>query len=1036
MTAIAEQFVGYTCWKANDVDEVIRVDAVSPSDAVFLATHQPAKLLKREVGDDKGGEPYDEKRLLEDVLGYSGEMLLVPIVGASGTGKSHLVRWLRAHILETEQRRVVYIPKYNTNLRRVIELILEGLAGPEIDEIRKSLAEAADALDERTARELLLFHLRLRFEHWEPRAAPPSPDGDYRAHLHQRLPALLTDHVFKERLLRSDGVIARFVSEALRGRSLGDRDEPFQFGIDDLPTNVTGSHEAGKAAQDIYRDLVGSERLRRVAVDMLNEFLGSAMRDTFGIGGGRLFDVMMEVRRLLQRRGQELVLLIEDFAILQGIQSDLLDAIIEAPTRDGRRELCGIRAAIAVTSGYLKHLYETVQTRIAFGGYVYSLDVPAGDHGVSGTDIEQFVGRYLNATRLGDARLQQELAHHRRHGEHERSWVPNACDACPVQELCHDAFGVSPDGYGLYPYNRSALHRAVRAQTVKAGGNFDPRRILSQVLRLTLVQDELDIREGSFPSALFAQRHRNLDFELLSTAIEADIEAADRIDAERRKVLLTFWGGVSERVENLHDGIHAAFKLPPLSGIDTQRTGPADSPASDRHGGRRAMARPRQRTAEDAALAAALAELQRWRTGGHTLSQSLARDLRNLVHASVVRAIDWNSHFWRQSREWTGTSASRFSLACVRIASASGGRATTRADAVTLDVKPGLDEARTLEALLKFSHHGHWQFQRGAELYMHAANTIDRWAQDVLRQFLPDSANGSDWDPVPTVAEALLVGARIVGLEGAGSNRTVDLVNALFAPEPATPPPSRGTAWDTLTQAAVGGRAGQTRARLREDLLRHVAVAQGPGAPQAVDVARLLPTIQQVRASWRLPDPPEAAPDSIRRYVQGLQANFDRGIEQERDRLAKWLEEVRILLGDPYEPTAMVEQVLQVSQQAHNLGILSRPDAHQALTDLARRFTRTRHSIVTDLQVTLADFPSLHPGRGLAVVAEDRAEVMQVILQFARQAANMLDQAVRRGAQELETLAQPSSGHEPTIGILAALGDLEQHLQRIKVTAT
>ena len=48
---------------------------------------------------------------------------------------------------------------------------------------------------------------------------------------------------------------------------------------------------------------------------------------------------MLEIRREFARQGKEIVLLIEDFALIQGFQRDLLDAIIEVGEREGRGDL-------------------------------------------------------------------------------------------------------------------------------------------------------------------------------------------------------------------------------------------------------------------------------------------------------------------------------------------------------------------------------------------------------------------------------------------------------------------------------------------------------------------------------------------------------------------------------------------------------------------------------------------------------------------------------------------------------------------------
>src|SRR5258706_443318 len=133
--------------------------------------------------------------------------------------------------------------------------------------------------------------------------------------------------------------------------------------------SATWKTRANKDVQLVFEQLIGSPRLKRVAVELLNDNLGPAIRKLFGMGGNRLSDVMLAVRRALLDQGVELVLLIEDFTILQGIQRELLDAITEAPMREGAFVLCPIRTAMAVTTGYFATLAQTFTTRAGFAAH-------------------------------------------------------------------------------------------------------------------------------------------------------------------------------------------------------------------------------------------------------------------------------------------------------------------------------------------------------------------------------------------------------------------------------------------------------------------------------------------------------------------------------------------------------------------------------------------------------------------------------------------------------------------------------------------
>lgn len=150
---------------ATAITKCVPSEAEVISDEAFLAVHQPVRLFRRSLTNpDAPTEPADERTVLDALLtehlpeGY----VIVPVVGPSGVGKSHLIRWLGLH-LPRGKTHVIPIPK-STSLRRILETILKGLAGEGYDEIRRQLATAREALDEIAARNLLLAHFRTALE--------------------------------------------------------------------------------------------------------------------------------------------------------------------------------------------------------------------------------------------------------------------------------------------------------------------------------------------------------------------------------------------------------------------------------------------------------------------------------------------------------------------------------------------------------------------------------------------------------------------------------------------------------------------------------------------------------------------------------------------------------------------------------------------------------------------------------------------------------------------------------------------------------
>ena len=134
-------------WPTRDeVNRCIKAEAESASDAVLLAAHQPMRLLRRDEGSGVESQ-VSEHDLLEAFLSddLPQGTLLMPIMGASGAGKSHLIRWLAAQLGRDPRARhmhVIRIPK-SASLRGVVELVLEPLSNDDrFSDIRESLGQS------------------------------------------------------------------------------------------------------------------------------------------------------------------------------------------------------------------------------------------------------------------------------------------------------------------------------------------------------------------------------------------------------------------------------------------------------------------------------------------------------------------------------------------------------------------------------------------------------------------------------------------------------------------------------------------------------------------------------------------------------------------------------------------------------------------------------------------------------------------------------------------------------------------------------
>ena len=205
----SDAFSKFLCWTPSGVTAVINPEAAAPSSAVLLATHQSVPLRRVDVPD--AGEyavleqEVDESVVLNAVEERSAGALIIPVVGPSGSGKSHFVLWLRAKLDETSQptRKVVYVPKGEVNLADVIDLILMDESGAEFDRLRASVREASASLSEERAAEELRNMMAISIQ------ALPTDNDEVREAVIRGLPSLLYDADYATHLLARDGAFRR-----------------------------------------------------------------------------------------------------------------------------------------------------------------------------------------------------------------------------------------------------------------------------------------------------------------------------------------------------------------------------------------------------------------------------------------------------------------------------------------------------------------------------------------------------------------------------------------------------------------------------------------------------------------------------------------------------------------------------------------------------------------------------------------------------------------------------------------------------------
>ena len=771
-----DTFEQYVCWDEQSVGKLMDTEADYIPEHVFAAVHHPMKMYRRELISASGSGQRvltKQKAFLESFMDPSEDFRFVPVLGKSGTGKSHLVRWMNTRIEESEGRRVILIPKTGTNLRGVLHLILDEVEGDPFEEYRQRLGETATPVSDEEGQAQLLSALALSVKfNSEEIVAQRAKDADrqrkqFYKYTAERLHHLLDDPYFKEHWLREGGVIERIYDITLGASEERERlEEQRQFSQEDLPLDVSAIGDASQAARSFYTQLNAQPGIQEAALDILNDGLDYAIPKVLNFSGEDLLQLMLDVRASLAEREIELVLLIEDFAKLQGIHRQLLEALLERPKRPDSKPLCAMRTALACTDAYYATLEDTVQTRASF-----RVDLNLSHWEALGKSSEaSFAARYLNAARLGEERVK---AWYERREEGDDP--PSACEPCPFQEECHDAFGAH-DGIGLYPFNETAL-RGMYART--EAEEFNPRHLIKDVLSNILRQYTDDLRRGRFPSKTLHEEQGKdpVVMDLLNDLREPEEQARQRL------ALIDIWAG-EDKLVNFHPAVHRAFGVDmlDLEEVDDkeEEDGRQDDDNRDGDDHDEECDRLPPSLRED------LENVNNWMAGEEMLDQGTAQALREHLYGAVTARIDWDREGLLQSAFCSRTSSAPFRQSYIYFEDQ---QTKVREREVRLLIPLELQDrpqvARALRGLLLRVHHGGWNFtgphgRDGDEYFRTYAHCLEAWAGHVVHQIRCPLGANKPWNPVPAVVEMMSTGARMGGHPLKSHTSLEDKINALF----------------------------------------------------------------------------------------------------------------------------------------------------------------------------------------------------------------------------------------------------------------
>lgn len=893
------------CWNPGEVRQIINPFAEHMPDSLFKAVHTDWNLqVSPPVGtsfQDLAASPssYMETApadFLDDFMRDDRPHALAVALGKTGSGKSHLIHWMRLHLREDDKRMILVVRKSGTSLRAIVEMIIGRLPGEERQGFRDTLNRAGESTATRDGqKQQLLNDIAVAIR--EDKVSESEASAEIEAELIRLLPHIFQDPHMREAHFLSDGaVVADIVDHIFAPSNAGDRPESRRsFKEEDLPLGGLDFAKASKNARDALQVIdLDPNVTRAMAVRIINRNLDRATSRTLSFSGDRVEELMGRLRTHLKKQGRELVLLVEEFARLQGIDRALLQAI----TNQGDGSYCRMRSAIAVTTGFFESVAETAYMRTT---HVIDMDRSTGRHQgdrAAQEALGEFAVRYLNAVRLGRSQIEAWSA-----VAEPGDAAPSACSTCPHRPTCHPAFG-EVEGYGLYPFTSTALSNISRRVHHGRPEDLNPRILQNEVLAEVLDVNEPAIRTGRFPTNQFVEKlggDAQLDVSARSRLKAANSDAADRLIP-----FLELYGETG-LVRDLPKALREAFGVP-----DVPTTVPQDDlPLLSIIGGEEGR-KPSRDDDQSAAI-------NKW-IRGEGLDQNVAQALREAIFSAVSENIDWDllglarSTFVGQSKVFSQRTSIVFE------------RQTTAAPSyarLQLNIPGEVDPDKAGQALIGLLRAGRqqfrWDFDKGAEMLSAFLDCLQVWTSDVERQLKEISEPKDDWDAPTAAMELLCIGAAIGGKIRQDS-RAGDMIDAAFAlwpPECASEAPEMRALYQRLLAK---------RETLADVVRAQMSSMKGGQIGAMLDPRKAVGAIRGLRQrKWRLTMTPPAGDRgdyaTLAKAYADAKLALDAAVAAERTLRQEWLSEMESAFGKSPNKAAILAATRGVKEAARNAGI-------------------------------------------------------------------------------------------------------------------
>lgn len=896
--------LGQPCWKPNRVAEVITNVAKMDSGRVhdFLATHAPVLQMV----DERLQTGLREEQLHQSLWDGTRAHTLAVVFGDPGTGKSHLIHWLKLRCDqaldsgELSNVCAVLVQRRTGSLKDALKQMVEQL--PErYHQYLQPIQQAIGNISQATARQMLAQKLALELGVvWGERKRSPLP------FLLKDVAELCSSTGTRDWLCRDGGVIDQSVRRLTEASSVHERTVLPEFNAAEFRIDQRHRKQNTPAVRELLLELEDSPELVAQVVEFFNVVLRDALNEMSGLSGSKLRDVFDQIRLDLKKDGLTLALFVEDVSVMSSLDKELFHAV----EPQSRADLCPLVAVLGMTEAARKRLADNEKQRI-------TQLITIGNNSLGWesdpAEVARFTARYLNAVRLDEARTRRVAESRRQGGD----VVVSACADCPVAEQCHQRFGKVEFGgvaVGLFPLTPVAPKRLLDAlDEQKDGVRRNPRGFLDHLLRPLLKVDEFESQAFPRSSLLPIRPSTKHDWTAFEAMYCGSYTVAQRAQL---KFLAQAWVE-ADSLESLAQALSPLlepFGLPPLPARPS--TGGKPPPKAKP----KAPVVPQPDVPAPASESKEFKELQTsvdaWLTGseGKFQKDTMAKEL---LHKFLKYALaqDEVEGLPREEFDRLLNNKGRIQIEG-QVSSAAVG------PPFFIRFPRNQETADLILALGRFEYigKGTWEFEN-AELHK---RVVTRWLRNhgerVLQSFQPE---GLDPRLPLSTAVQLLCLAAVLRRRAKLPSDLAELVNEVLAPWEAPPVSlSESGKWTKLVSTLQADHA-----EVRRVLLSELNVPQGTGGTNFINP---LPIIQVAR-KWM--DEPRISPVAgayFERFWKPryavlenatLYSDLNEALEPERAAVRETLKAARDVLSEAGFPVQEISPAL-VSYCSQLLGLV------------------------------------------------------------------------------------------------------------------